>query len=199
MAAEGNKAGTISISEYDETPKNPILAECQKLMKSDLRRLLKEVYRLSGIITNAMMEDNYIDRLLNSDSAIKLAVVERALSAWSKLTTLRMRVDAPLLQADHLDIWELLDDLRDYARSTHEAFFRVVFDDPYNVPLVEEMDERTIYNSTDFFGIFEELLSEDINGLEELLTEIIVPVDKPVAQKKPAGSVSKLSRKSIRQ
>ncbi len=88
-----------------------------------------------------------------------------------------MRVEAPLLQADHLDVWELLADLRDYACSTHTAFFPVVTDSPYDEPLPERLDKRIVYNATECFAIFDSLLREDVEILEDLLSEMLPEVD----------------------
>ena len=88
-----------------------------------------------------------------------------------------MRVEEPLLQADHLDLWELLADLRDYACSTHTAFFPVVTDSPYDEPLPESLDKRIVYNATECFAIFDSLLREDVEILEDLLSEMLPEVD----------------------
>jgi hypothetical protein len=158
------------ITEYDEIP---MLTWYQGLMKADLRRLLKQIYRLSEIITQAMITENYFDRLLKTNKMTRKRIIERALSAWSKLTTLRLRVDAPLHQADHFDLWELLDDLREYAWSTHEAFFPVIAENPYRVPLPEKMDKRVVYNATEYFDFFERLLRNDVDTLDRLLNRLL--------------------------
>jgi hypothetical protein len=172
------------ITEYDETPKDAMLIRYQGLMKSDLRRLLTQIYRLSEIISHAMITENYYEKLPESDKSTGRTMVECALSAWSKLSTLRMRVDAPLQQADHLDIWELLNDLREYAHSTFMAFLPVVGENPYNAPLPEEMDKRVVYNATEYFDIYERLLREDVEVIDRLLRRIVSPVDTPIALKK---------------
>jgi hypothetical protein len=175
------------ISDFDETPKDPTLVKYQTIMASDLRRLLKLIYQLSEIITWAMMTDDYFGRTLELDKAKRRKVVERVLSTWSKLSTLRMRVNAPMLQADHLDLWEVLDDLRLYASSTHEAFLPVVADHCCQIPLVEELDVTVIYNATDYFCIFEKLLREDVEALEELLAEIVSQTHRPTGLQKIAA------------
>ena len=166
----------LTIDEF-ERPKDPILAKYQANMLCDLRRLLRLIYHLSETLTKAMMDEDYFDRLLALDDEKKREVIRISLSVWCRLSTLRMRVEAPLLQADHLDVWELLDDLRDYACSTHTAFFPVVTDNPYNDPLPESLDKRIVYNATEYFAIFDSLLREDVGVLEDLLSQIVPQVD----------------------
>lgn len=97
----------ITIDDF-ERPKDPILAKYQASMLSDLRRLLRLIYHLSEIITKAMMSEDYFDRLLNLDDETKREVIRTALSVWCRLSNLRMRVEEPLLQADHLDVLSLI-------------------------------------------------------------------------------------------
>lgn len=87
-----------------------------------------------------------------------------------------------------MDLWELLDDLRDYACSTHTAFFPEVFDHPYNVPVVEEMDKRVVYTATEYFGIFEALLREDVEIIDLLLNRILAQTGTPITSRKTRKS-----------
>jgi hypothetical protein len=159
----------------DEAPINPIYKEYKKKMASDMNRLLKSIYRLSGFITKAIMTEGYFDGILSANSRTTRKLIERSLSAWSKLDTIRAISGNPVEQAKYLIPDDLLDELRRYASSTHEALMYVVVDSSLGGLLVDDLPVQFVYTGTDFFEIIDSLLRDDVERLETMLGKIVTP------------------------
>jgi len=181
----------------DEAPINPIYKEYKNKMASDMNRLLKSIYRLSEVITKAIMTEGYFDSILSANSRTSRKLIERSFSAWSKLDTIRAISGNPIEQADHLSPDDLLDELRRYACSTHEDLMYVVVDSSLGGLLVDDLPKQLVYSCTDFFEIIESLLREDVAALEGLLSKIVPWTDEPTPHSKPGRSVLKSARGSM--
>lgn len=171
----------------DEAPINPVYKKLKKKMASDLNRLLKTVYRLSEVLTKAIMTEGYFDGILDVNSRTKRKLIERSLSAWSKLDTIRAISGNPVEHTDYLSPDNLLDELRRYACSTHEALMYEVVDSSICGLLADDLPEQLVYACTDFFEIIDSLLREDVRALEELLIKIVPWADEATPQRKVAS------------
>jgi hypothetical protein len=181
----------------DEAPINPIYKEYKNKMASDMNRLLKSIYRLSEVITKAIMTEGYFDSILSANSRTSRKLIERSFSAWSKLDTIRAISRNPIEHANYLSPDDLLDELRTYACSTDEALMYVVVDSSLGGLLIDDLPKQLVYSCTDFFEIIESLLREDVAALEGLLSKIVPWTDEPTPHRKPGRSVLKSARGSM--
>ena len=159
----------------DEAPVNPVFKKLKKKMASDLNRLLKTIYRLSEVITKAIMTEGYGHGILDMNSRTKRKLMERSLSAWSKLDTIRAISGNPTEHTLYMSPDDLLDELRRYACSTHEDLMYVVVDTSICTLLADDLPKQFVYNCEDFFEIIDSLLREDVAELESMLGKIVTP------------------------
>ncbi len=179
-------AEDIYMEELDDEARiNPVYREYKKKMASDLNRLLKTIYRLSEVLTKAIMTEGYFDGILGVSRQTERELIEQSSSAWSKLDTIRAISGEPVRHTDHLSPDNLLDELRRYACSTHEAIIYVVVDSSLGGLLVDDLPQQLVYACTDYFVIIDSLLRENVRALEELLMTIVAWVDEPTLQRKP--------------
>jgi hypothetical protein len=188
MTRNAERDGEVCMEDFDdEAPINPVYKKLKKKMASDLNRLLKTIYRLSEVLTKAIMTEGYFDGILDVNSRTKRKLIERSLSAWSKLDTIRAISGNPVEHTDHLSPDNLLDELRRYACSTHEDLMYVVVDSSICGLLADDLPEQLVYACTDFFEIIDSLLREDVRALEELLIKIVPWADEATPQRKVAS------------
>lgn len=178
----------------DEAPIHPVLKKFKKKMASDLNRLLKTIYHLSEVLTKAIMTVGYGNGILDANSRTKRKLIEGSLSAWSKLDTIRAMSGNPTEHTFYMSPDDLLDELRRYACSTHEALMYVVVDSSICGLLADDFSEQFVYNCRDFFEIIDSLLREDVAALGGLLSKIVPWADEPILHRKPGRSALKSLR-----
>lgn len=181
----------------DETPIHPAIKKLKKKMASDLNRLLKTIYRLSEVLTKAIMTEGYGHGILDVNSRTKRKLIERSLSAWSKLDTIRAISGNCTEHTLYMSPDDLINELRRYACSTHESLMYVVVDSSICGLLADDFSEQFVFNCRDFFEIIESLLREDVAALEGLLSKIVPWADEPIQHRKPGRSSLKSARGTI--
>ena len=182
----------------DEAPINPTYKKLKKQMASDLNRLLKTIYRLSEVLTKAIMTEGYFCRILDVNSRTKRKLIERSLSAWSKLDTVRAISGNAVTHSNYLSPDDLIDELRRYACSTHEDLMYVVVDSSLSKLLADHLPEQFVYNCRDFFEIIDSLLRADVETLEGLLGQIVPKVGVSPSSNNLTMNGSKRRQKAAR-
>lgn len=176
MEKSAEIAEDVYMEEWDdEAPIHPIYKELRKKMASDLNRLLKTIYRLSEVLTKAIMTEGYGEGILDVNSRTERKLIERSLSAWSKLDTIRAISGNPIEYSLYMSLDDLLNELRRYACSTHEALMYVVVDSSICRLLADDLPEQFVFNCRDFFEIIDSLLGGDVGELEIMLGKIVTP------------------------